>query len=491
MNFKQRIYKPALVALAVVLICGVSQIQQLLNRDRSDLGFTKITPLENAPPVLAFTTVALGGFRGLIANALWIRANDLQDEDKFFEMVQLSSWITQLEPHFSQVWIHQAWNMAYNISVKFQDPADRYRWLQRGIRLLRDEGLALNPDEALMYRDLSWMFQNKMGKDLDDAHMFYKGEWEKEMQDLFQGNANIPELLNPTTPEAKNRVKILREKYKMDPEIMDYVDKTYGPFEWRLPDAHAIYWAEAGRRKTKPLKDQETLRRSIYQSMQQACFTGKLTFGRGTNSNRVLGIGPYLDLTPKVSASYEQMMVEDPSSRPNISNAHRNFLKVAIYLLAADGRATDAKKWFAYMKKTYPESLDPKLTFDDYVLQQLSSQIRETDRPKTTSIILGTLRNSYTCLARDETDEANMYDYIARSIWAYYESMVPKNEASRGRIALDPLDVLRKVVLDQLLDPETGWLTPGEVAVLRTQLQMAPPPKADASTNAPALSPSK
>ncbi len=77
--------------------------------------------LQNAPPLLAFTTVALGGFRGLISNFLWIRANDLQQDDKFFEAAQLADWITKLEPTFAQVWLFQAWNMAYNISVKFKD----------------------------------------------------------------------------------------------------------------------------------------------------------------------------------------------------------------------------------------------------------------------------------------------------------------------------------------------------------------------------------
>ena len=104
--------------------------------------------------MLAFTTVALGGFRGLISNLLWIRANDLQIDDKFFEAAQLADWITDLEPHFAQVWAFQAWNMAYNISVKFKENApgdysDRWRWVQRGIELLRDEGLRYNPDERL------------------------------------------------------------------------------------------------------------------------------------------------------------------------------------------------------------------------------------------------------------------------------------------------------------------------------------------------------
>ena len=30
---------------------------------------------DNAPPVVAFTTVALGSFRGLVADFLWLRSN--------------------------------------------------------------------------------------------------------------------------------------------------------------------------------------------------------------------------------------------------------------------------------------------------------------------------------------------------------------------------------------------------------------------------------
>src|SRR5256714_15377760 len=179
MNLKLK--KLLLLVLAAALIAGVSRVQTSLNRDRETLGLTRIEPLENAPPVLAFTTVALGGFRGLISNALWIRASDLQDEDKFFEMAQLAEWITKLEPHFVHVWLVQSWNMAYNISVKFKDFPDRWRWVQRGINLLRDEGLLYNPNETLIYRELAWFFQHKMGQYLDDANMYYKEQWVKEM----------------------------------------------------------------------------------------------------------------------------------------------------------------------------------------------------------------------------------------------------------------------------------------------------------------------
>ena len=52
--------------------------------------------------------------------------------------VQLSDWITKMQPHFVAVWVHQAWNLSYNISVKFPDPNDRWFWVYRGIELLRD-----------------------------------------------------------------------------------------------------------------------------------------------------------------------------------------------------------------------------------------------------------------------------------------------------------------------------------------------------------------
>jgi len=137
---KSRLYKAALLLLAALLLVGASGLQRSLNRMRAELGLTRVEPLENAPPLLVFTTVVLGGFRGLIANALWVRLMDLQDQGKYFEMVQLSDWITKLEPHIPTVWVVAAWNMSYNISVKFSDPPDRWRWVQKGIELLRDEG---------------------------------------------------------------------------------------------------------------------------------------------------------------------------------------------------------------------------------------------------------------------------------------------------------------------------------------------------------------
>ena len=476
MNFSRtKFYKPALLAMAVGLFFGVFQIQRAMNHDRETLGLTRVTPLKNAPPILAFTTVALGGFRGLIANALWIRASDLQEEDKFFEMVQLSDWIVKLEPHFTQVWLVQAWNMAYNISVKFSDPADRWRWVQRGIELLRDDGLTWNPNETLIYRELSWFFQHKMGNNLDDAHTYYKTAWASEMQEVLKGKPDYAELLDPQTDEAKGRVKLLREKYKMDPALMKEVDELYGPLEWRLPDAHAIYWAEKGRRLAKK-EDQETLRRSIYQTMQ-------LAFQRGGFSenkiDKTFTLGPNLDLVDKVNRTYEVMMDEDPTQRDHIKTGHKYFVFTAVYFLYVGNRMKEAARWYAYLAEKYPQAIlgpnQKKLSLDDFAIMQMMGDVTETDVNKTSQAIQGLLASSFVQLALDDDDRALNYANMAQRIWTRFQSEI---QGSEGRIGLPPMDELKRVVRERIFDPERGF-SPAMAARLRTKLGESAP------TNAP------
>ena len=62
--------KVLLLLLALGLLVGVSFVQQSLNRDRDRLDLTRVQHLENAPPVLAFTTMALGVSRSHLQRAL-------------------------------------------------------------------------------------------------------------------------------------------------------------------------------------------------------------------------------------------------------------------------------------------------------------------------------------------------------------------------------------------------------------------------------------
>ena len=46
----------------------------------------------------------LGGFRGIITEVVWFRADRLQDEGRYAEMAQLANILTTLEPHTPDVW---------------------------------------------------------------------------------------------------------------------------------------------------------------------------------------------------------------------------------------------------------------------------------------------------------------------------------------------------------------------------------------------------
>jgi hypothetical protein len=459
-------------------------LQGLLNTERAQLGLTRLAPLENAPPVLAFTSVALGGFRGLIANGLWMRANDLQNDEKYFEMVQLADWITKLEPHFVAVWTVQAWNMAYNISVKFKDPEDRWLWVSRAIHLLRDQAIEINPKETLLYRELSWLYQHKIGQNLDDAHMLYKLRLAQQMQPLLGGHPNFDALINPKTAEEKEKVRKLKEVYKMDPKLIKEVDEEYGPFDWRLPDAHAIYWAELGRRESKSNpKDQETLRRSIYQSMQAACIRGGELDRSVTNvTERNFMLWPNLGLVTKANATYEALIKEEdrPLLKANVQNGHKNFLKQAVYLLYEDNRMKEAAYWFNYLKNTYTNAFVGKQaneSLDDYAIGQIMTDNSEMDMNKVTDSISALFHQGFIYLVLDDDDRYDNCEALAKRVFDHYHQKI--GDISKQRLQLHSLAEMYQRVLSQELDPDPqqALMSPQSQAILRTKLNL-PAPKA-------------
>jgi hypothetical protein len=463
-----RVKKILLLLLAGALIFGAGQMQSSLNHDREALGLTRTAALENAPPVLAFTTVALGGFRGLISNFLWMRASDLQQDDKFFEAAQLADWITKLEPTFASVWVFQGWNMAYNISVKFKDFPDRWRWVQRGIELMRDDGLRYNPNSVDLYRELAWQFQHKMGANLDDANMYYKAQWAAEMNNFFgPDGTNFDRLLNPPDEAARTNAALFRDKFKMDAAFAKSVDDKYGPLDWRLPEAHAIYWGARGLEAAKENPDKVKaddlikLRRIIYQSMQQTFHHGKITFNP---FSQAYSLSPNLDLIPNANATYEEMMRDDAEMRDHIEKAHRNFLRDAVYFLYVNNRMADAARWFKYLGDKYPDkaiienqpnSLPKNLTLDEYAVAVVQIDIGETSQERVSSAVQGLLTQAYFSLATGQDDR---YENLKRLTVKVYENYTGKTSKFGGdkRIPLMPWETLNNTVLRQLLDSKNG-----------------------------------
>lgn len=171
----------ALVLAACIAMAGALMPKINASASEAQLRYTD-EAIEGAPmPVVIAQSV--GVLRGIMVNYLWIRAENLKEEGKFFEAYHLAKWITDLQPRFASVWSFQAWNMAYNISVATHTRDERWHWVQSGIRLLREKGIKYNPNDMGLYKELSWIFFHKVGGYTDDAHNYYK----QQMADRWQG----------------------------------------------------------------------------------------------------------------------------------------------------------------------------------------------------------------------------------------------------------------------------------------------------------------
>lgn len=245
--------KPVMIllvaALAALALAGSLNIKLLDQRATRHL--TQAPPTHNMSPAVAFTTVALGGFRGLLADVLWMRAGTLQDEGRYFELVQLSDWIARLQPRSPPIWAYHAWNMAYNVSALMTAPAERWRWVRNGIALLRDEGLAANPGSARLHQELAWLFLHKLGTDSDSAATYYREQW---------------------------AAAVAAGHIQPDPDLVGKIEREIAPLDWRTPQAQAIYWATAGLPHARTDFEDLALRRIVYQALLQRIALGERQF---------------------------------------------------------------------------------------------------------------------------------------------------------------------------------------------------------------------
>lgn len=482
--FKTLCFFAALVVMAIAL----SIIQGRMNAIRYNDKLTDVDPLENAPPMVAFTSVALGGFRGLAADLLWLRSNAMQEEGKYFEMVQLAEWIIKLQPRNTSSHAFLAWNMAYNISVTFTSFEDRWRWVKRGIELIRDEGLDLNPGDPELFRQLAWIYQHKMGQDLDDANRYYKTEFAKEMIRLFADYyGRWDELINAPTNEEKLRAALdgkndfwrvlqqkkyanfddfevkfrelavipddvkeeldklgitdvveiclrnrwMTQKYRLDPAMLKRLNEMYGDLDYRLPEAHAIYWAQKGRDRWSEVNDEFKMLscdRVIFQSLAAAFQAGRLVYLKKLEH---LEITSNVSLVDAVNREYEKAI--ERHGDEIIGPPYGNFLVDAVVTLYKFGEKTKAEKYrkLGGSIKRYGDRFT-KYPLDEFVLKEIADDIEGASHNKIQSTVQSYLMNSYYQDAIGEEDQAIFYAEIAKALYDRYKKTVTGTEKRRA-----------------------------------------------------------
>lgn len=363
----------SIIALLIVLVLAGFMVTGWLSRQAWPGSGARTEQIRDASPMVVFTTVALGGFRGLIADLLWLRVSDLQERGRYFEVVQLADWITKLEPDSAEVWAFHGWNMAYNISIMFPDPPDRWRWIQNGLRLLRDEGLRYNPKNPRLFTELSMIFQHKIGGPLDDYSASYR--W-------YYANAGMPDHGKgiPPVPDEMRAEALGWQEF----------NRSYNPegaIDWRAPEAMAAYWSWRGMRLDSTFPARQCARMFVH------CSIDLLRRGRVEYSTKPL---TYLRLP--------NLAVRD-GMRRGLADARRLFDDEIIdaIIRAFDDEAQMLAFAFDKRKPVAPDNADAARAIERALRQRLQNKSKDESE----SMIVDMLALAHGAVVAGMRDEAD------------------------------------------------------------------------------------
>ena len=119
--------------------------------------------------------------------------------------------------------------------VGYENPWRLYAFLEG----YQSVDLVTNPAEAELYRELAWMFELKIGTDLDTAAPLYREKWKAIVEDVSKRGA--------------------WNELAMDERKMRRLEEKTGFSDWTDPQLSAIYWALEGVRRSKDVREKRAL----------------------------------------------------------------------------------------------------------------------------------------------------------------------------------------------------------------------------------------
>ncbi|HAR66727.1 MAG TPA: hypothetical protein DCR55_11005 [Lentisphaeria bacterium] len=448
------------IAAILLALAGLGWNQSRFKARQQSTGLSVASP--NVPASVSLVTIALGPMRALVTNALWWRAIEHQDRGEFFDVVQLSEWITELQPNIGSVWAYLGWNMAYNISYEFSDPNDQWAWVENAIVLLRDRGLRANPDQSknqVIRHELARIFYEKI-----ERNEHYRTRWTFKMLDYFELGTRV-DLLNmdaaaesiealkkrPGVAEyaqaarqelgvdvfdfEKNRpprdglevnletegrvmagiqVYYCRARLRIEQDLgmeikrMLFINNEFGPFDWRSNQAHAIYWA-AENDWEDYVATGANYAEIVRQAMSNSFFRGRVFQNAALNG---ISYTPNLDNIHRIHVYYDEVLEKRYSTM--MDDGHRRFLRDAVGILYTFDKREEARTLFEHYKEGY----DPDGDFESFVLDSMARNLNRNDSRSKQATVEALVYKHLEWLDAGDFEQANGYFKAARATHA-------------------------------------------------------------------------
>ncbi len=187
----------SIIPILVLMVAVKWPIESSILKDRKAFRYGKgqftLQMREQMPQLAAIAF--LGGFRGVVADFVWIWAHGSWEKQEWFKMKQYFNLVTALQPMSVLYWETSAWHMAWNISYSVsQDPREpraakrelaRREWIDEGRKFLQ-KGIENIPEKYDLYFHMGWLIMQKQDYLDSDPNGGYPGKHFVEAADWFK-----------------------------------------------------------------------------------------------------------------------------------------------------------------------------------------------------------------------------------------------------------------------------------------------------------------
>jgi len=232
--------KSVAAIVAVVCMVAVVPVQTKIDAMRTRLVAERVMPTQM--PLAAAASAALGGFRGLAVDILWIQSDSMINERQFYQLTTYYTLISTLQPNFTAVWTFNSWNLAFNIAAEWSQPDEKWLWVKKGLEFAL-EGLEYNPGSEDLNNWAGWLYFHSIGK---NAYFNAKLQEEKGIEPFLEASKYFKNAYDVALEAGHTDVRYGSMTMRSLVEHADAVIKQTG----NVPEAMQYYdMAEEGTKR--------------------------------------------------------------------------------------------------------------------------------------------------------------------------------------------------------------------------------------------------
>ena len=173
-----------------------------LSAMRDDFSISE-SDLGEISPASETMKLASLGLRGVAASLLWGKAHEYQVSHEWDRLKAVLNNIALLQPHYDKVWEHQAHNLAYNVSIEFDDYRQRYEMVREGTEFLT-RGVRQNRNAPRLVWYTGWFYGSKMGMSDEKVQFRRLFSKDEELHESLQEEGiavDSPDARGPNGPD--------------------------------------------------------------------------------------------------------------------------------------------------------------------------------------------------------------------------------------------------------------------------------------------------